>query len=73
MTEGQDLQVEYISGPEAAPKRIEQREDDFEHVASNVPGSSLKFKRLYQCAVFGGDSFGSSVGKGAYLPRKKRI
>jgi hypothetical protein len=55
MTEGQDLRVECSSAPEALPNRIEQREDDFEHVAGNVPGSWLKFNWLNQYGVLSGD------------------
>jgi hypothetical protein len=56
MTEGQDLHVECSSTPEALPNRIERREDDVEHVAGNVPGSSLKFNRLNQHGVFSRDN-----------------
>ena len=43
MIDGQYLRVEYSSAPKALASRMEQREDDLEHVAVNVPGSSLKF------------------------------
>ena len=56
MTECQDLRVECSSAPEALPNRIEQREDDLEHVAANVPGSSLKFNWLNQYGVFSRDN-----------------
>lgn len=54
----QDLRVERKSGSEGSerlPNRIEQREDDREHVAGNVSGSSSKFNRLKQYGVFGRD------------------
>src|ERR1019366_2912219 len=55
MTEGQDLRVECSSAPEALPNRMKERKDDLEHVAGNVPGSSLKFNWFNQYGVFGRD------------------
>jgi hypothetical protein len=55
MTESQYLGVESSSAPEALPDRIKEREHDPEHVAANVPGSSLKFNWLNQYEVSGRD------------------
>jgi hypothetical protein len=60
MTEGQHLRAECSSAPEALPNRIEQREDDLEHVAGNVQGSSLKFNWLSQYGVFSRDRIATS-------------
>ena len=46
MTEGQDLRVECSSAANGLPNRIEQREDDREHVARNVSRSEPKFNQL---------------------------
>jgi hypothetical protein len=54
-TESQYLGVECSSAPEASSDRIKEREDDLEHFAANVPGSSLKFNWLNQYEVSGRD------------------
>jgi hypothetical protein len=44
-------------GRTPATPELEQREDDLEHVAGNVPRSSLKFNWLNQYGFFGMDKW----------------
>jgi hypothetical protein len=55
MTKGHDLRMERSSVSVSLSNRMEQREDDREHIERTVSGSSPKFNWLNQYGVFGRD------------------
>ena len=59
MAEGENLGVERNSGAKALPDRMEERENDREHVAGKLSPGPRKFNRFNQYRVFGRDSAGS--------------
>ena len=66
VAEDENLRVKRRSGAKALPNRVEQREDDREHVARNVSKSSRKFNWLNQYRVFGRDR--SIAGRVSPMP-----